>query len=152
MPAFRTRRVVAHEPAAMFDLVADVEKYPEFLPLCESLVVKSRQPVEGGGEVIVAALTVGYGLIRERFTSRVALHPTERRIDVAYLEGPFRKLDNVWHFEPHKTGCEVDFFIDYEFRSLAFQLLMGAMFDNAFRRFAEAFERRADAVYKGRGP
>jgi coenzyme Q-binding protein COQ10 len=147
MPAFRTTRIVAHSPEAMFDLVADVERYPEFLPLCERLVVHERIPAGDGNETIVATMTAALGPVRESFTSRLLLDRAHRRIVVEYLDGPFSRLENNWRFEPHARGCEVDFHIDYEFRSFALQLLMGAMFDRAFHKFAEAFETRADQVY-----
>ena len=149
MPQFTTRRIVRHTPAQMFDLVADVERYPEFLPLCEGLVVRSRDTDAAGHDRIACRLTVGYGLLRETFITQVTLVRPRQHISVRYLEGPFRKLDNTWDFREHQTGCEVAFFIDYEFRSLPLQLLMGAMFDKAFRKFAAAFETRADAVYGG---
>ena len=132
----------------MFDLVADVRRYPEFVPLCSALKLKSHSEKDDGTAVLVADMTVAYKIIRETFTSRVTLDRPNLQILVEYLEGPFSKLENRWTFHP--TGertCEVDFFIAYEFRSRTLGLLMGAMFDAAFRRFAAAFERRADAVY-----
>lgn len=130
----------------MFDLVADVERYPEFLPLCESLVVVSQERREGD-TVLVATMGIGYKAIRERFTTRVTLKPDRRTILVEYLDGPFKRLENRWQFLEASDGSEVDFFIDYEFRSVALGLIMGAVFDTAFRRFAQAFEERAKVVY-----
>jgi coenzyme Q-binding protein COQ10 len=130
----------------MYDLVADIERYPEFLPLCEDLRVRSREPAPAG-EILIADMTVGYKHIRETFTTRVELRPAEPRILVAYLDGPFRRLDNRWSFLPNGAGCDVDFFIDYEFKSPILGLLVGAVFDAAFRKFAEAFEDRARVVY-----
>jgi coenzyme Q-binding protein COQ10 len=150
MPMFNSTRRVRHSPEQMFALVADVEKYPQFLPLCEGLTVRRRTPREGGGEVLLADMTVGYKAIRETFTSRVTLDPENLKILVEYVDGPFRYLENRWTFKPHGTGCEVGFFISYEFASRMLGMLMGAMFDKAFRKFAEAFERRAELVY-GRG-
>ena len=150
MPAFRTTRRVRHSPQQMFDLVADVERYPEFLPLCEALRVRGRTTDESGREVLVAAMSVGYKAIRETFTTRVTLDRVARKILVEYVEGPFKRLENRWTFEPAGEGCEVGFDIDYEFRSMALSLLMGAMFDKAFRKFTEAFERRADGIYPRR--
>jgi coenzyme Q-binding protein COQ10 len=147
MPQFRTTRRVRHSAEKMFDLVADVERYPEFVPLCQSLRVRKRTAGEGT-ETLVADMTVAYKLIRETFTSRVTLDRPNLKIAVAYLNGPFSHLDNRWSFKPtSEVSCEVAFFIDYEFKSRILGVLMGAMFDAAFRRFAEAFERRADAVY-----
>ena len=149
MPQFRNLRRVRHSAAEMFDLVADVERYPEFVPLCRSLRVRKRTPGDGGREVLVADMTVAYKLMRETFTSRVTLDKPNLKIQVEYLDGPFSHLDNRWTFRPvSEAACEVEFFIAYEFKSRVLGLLMGAMFDAAFRRFAEAFERRADAVYR----
>ena len=148
MPMFNTTRRVRHTPQQMFALVADVESYPQFLPLCEGLVVKRRTPREGGGEVLLADMTVGYKAIRETFTSRVTTDPKNLKILVEYVDGPFRHLENRWSFRPTPDdGCEIGFFISYEFASRMLGLLMGTMFDKAFRKFAEAFERRADQVY-----
>ena len=146
MPTFETTRRVPHTPQQMFDLVADVEKYPLFLPMCESLVVRSREPIEGGTRLI-ATMGVGYKAISERFTSRVTLKPAESKILVEYLDGPFRYLENRWDFLPDGTGTRVRFWISYEFRSAMLGMLMGALFDKAFRRFSEAFEQRAQVVY-----
>ena len=147
MPTYETTRPVPHSPRQMFDLVADVESYPEFLPLCEALSVRSRK---NGDEktLLIADMTVGYKAIRETFTSQVLLKPGELEIDVKYLDGPFKYLDNKWTFEPHGDGgCQVRFFIDYEFKSRILGVLMGSMFDRAFRTFAEAFENRARKIY-----
>jgi coenzyme Q-binding protein COQ10 len=151
MPESKTTRHVHHSAADMFDLVADVERYPEFVPLCRALRVKSRERDANGNDVIVADMTVAYKLIREAFTSRVTLDRPGSTILVEYLEGPFRHLENRWTFAPVGEGaCNVDFYISYEFRSRTLGLLMGAMFDAAFRRFAVAFERRADDIYGAR--
>ena len=149
MPQFETRRPVPHTPDQMFDLVADVERYPEFLPLCEGLTVRRRMPREGGGEVLLADMSVGYKAIRETFTTQVFLKPDEKVIEVKYIDGPFKYLDNRWRFEPlPEGGCSVHFFIDYEFKSRILGALMGSMFDRAFRMFTEAFEKRAAAIYR----
>jgi coenzyme Q-binding protein COQ10 len=132
----------------MFDLVADVERYPEFVPLCQSLKVRKRSRETGGKEVIVADMTIAYRLIREAFTSRVTLDRGQLSILVEYLEGPFRRMNNRWSFRPiDDHSCEIEFFLAYEFRSRTLGLLMGSVFDAAFRRFAAAFVRRADQVY-----
>jgi len=133
----------------MFDLVADVEHYPEFVPLCRSLHVRQRSNDDEGREVIVADMTVAYKLIHETFTSRVTLDRKKLEILVEYLEGPFRKMHNRWNFRSAgEAACDIEFFIAYEFRSRTLGLLMGAMFETAFRRFSAAFERRADQVYR----
>jgi coenzyme Q-binding protein COQ10 len=148
MPHFTTKRRVRHSAADMFDLVADVERYPDFVPLCRDLKVRQRSPSGEGAETIVADMTVAYKLVRESFRSRVTLDKPKLQILVEYLEGPFSHLENRWTFRPAGEGsCEVEFFIDYEFKSRTLGLLMGAMFDAAFRRFAAAFERRADEIY-----
>jgi len=131
----------------MFDLVADVEKYPQFVPLCSGLTVKSHAEKDGK-TVLVADMTVAYKIIRETFTSRVTLDQQGLKILVEYLNGPFKRMQNRWTFYPVEAKvCDVEFFIDYEFRSRTLAVLMGAMFDAAFRRFAVAFEQRADEIY-----
>ncbi len=148
MPAFTSSRVVKHSAGDMFDLVADVERYPEFVPLCQSLRIKRRNNSDEGVEVLVADMTVAYKVIRETFTSRVTLDRPRLVIHVEYLDGPFSHLDNRWEFLPREgRACEVTFAISYEFRSRTLGMLMGAMFDAAFRRFADAFEQRANVVY-----
>jgi coenzyme Q-binding protein COQ10 len=148
MPEFSTTRRVRHSASDMFNLVADVERYPEFVPLCQALKVRKRSAEDGGREVIVADMTIAYKLIRETFTSRVTLDRNALTILVEYLEGPFRRMNNRWSFRPADDECcDVEFFLAYEFRSRALGLLMGSVFDAAFRRFAGAFERRADQVY-----
>jgi coenzyme Q-binding protein COQ10 len=148
MPQFSTKRQVRHSAADMFNLVADVERYPQFVPLCQSLTVRRRTKDTEGRDVIVADMTVAYKMIHETFTSRVTLDPTKREILAEYLEGPFRTMNNRWTFRPAgEQACEVEFFIAYEFRSRTLGLLMGGIFDAAFRRFSAAFERRADQVY-----
>jgi len=147
MPAFHTVRSVPYPPEAMLDLVADVVRYPEFVPLCESLTVLTQIDGTDGTRTITARMTVGYGPIRESFTSRVIVARALRRIDVTYLDGPFRYMRNRWLFKAAPSGCDIDFDIAYEFRSLPLQLLLGAMFDRAFRKFAEAFEARAGKLY-----
>src|ERR1700730_7496252 len=147
MPQLSTTRRVRHTTSEMFDLVADVEHYPEFVPLCQSLRVRKRLQ-EDGKDIIVAEMTVAYKLVRETFTSRVTLDRANLQILVEYLEGPFRRLNNRWSFRPiEERACDVEFYIAYEFRSRTLGMLMGAMFDAAFRRFASAFEERADQVY-----
>lgn len=147
MPSFRTTRRVRHTPANMFDLVADVEKYPLFLPLCEDLKVRRKSQSGEGVEVLVADMTVGYKAIHETFASRVTLDRPRLKILVEYIDGPFRMLENRWSFQADPDGCVVEFYITYEFRSRTLGLLMGAMFERAFRKFAEAFEERATIVY-----
>ena len=148
MPQFETHRPVPHTAEQMFDLVADVERYPEFLPLCEALTIRSRKERDGK-ILLVADMTVGYKAIRETFTTQVLLNKAERVIDVKYIDGPFKYLDNRWSFAEATPGSMVNFFIDYEFKSRILGALMGTMFDRAFRMFTEAFEKRASAIYGG---
>ncbi len=150
MPSISTQRHVRFSAAQMYALVADVEKYPEFLPLCTGLIVLSRRP-QGEGEELSARMSVGYKSIAENFTTRVDIDPVQRRIDVNYLDGPFKHLVNRWRFVDDASGSVVDFFIDYEFRSKLLGALMGSMFDQAFRRFTQAFEDRAAKIYGSAG-
>lgn len=131
----------------MFALVADVERYPEFVPFCERLDVRARR-ADGDTHVLVVDMSVGYRLLRESFTSKVTLDRPALAVRADYLDGPFRALENSWSFKAQADGgCEVDFCISYEFKSRTLALLMGAMFDRVFRTFADAFERRADQIY-----
>src|SRR3954467_1796274 len=148
MPQFTTRRTVRHAAADMFDLIADVERYPQFVPMCRSLKVRKRIAQPEGVEVLIADMSVAYKLVRESFVSRVTLDRPNLQILVEYIDGPFSRMENRWAF--HATGdhaCDVEFFISYDFKSRTLGLLMGTMFDAAFRRFSAAFERRADLVY-----
>ena len=148
MPQFNSRRRVRHSAAEMFDLVADVEQYPQFVPMCSALKVRQRTSGGEGIETIVADMTVSFKLVRETFRSRVTLERPKLQILVEYLQGPFSRMQNRWSFKPAgEAACDVEFFIDYEFRSRMLGMLMGSMFDVAFRRFASAFEQRADQVY-----
>lgn len=148
MPKFSSKRRVHHSAEKMFSLVADVERYPEFVPLCHALKIRQRTKKPDGTEVIVADMTVSFKLVRESFTSRVTLDHPNLKILVEYLQGPFSSLENRWTFEAKsENACDVGFFIAYEFKSRMLAVLMGAMFDAAFHRFAAAFEKRADAIY-----
>jgi coenzyme Q-binding protein COQ10 len=148
MPSFTNKRRVQHAASEMFDLVADVERYPEFVPLCQSLKIRQRTPKPDGTEIVIADMTVSFNLVREGFTSEVTLDRPNLKITVRYLRGPFSNLENRWTFEPKGEGaCDVGFYIAYEFKSRMLALLMGSMFDAAFARFSAAFEKRADKVY-----
>lgn len=132
----------------MFDLVADIERYPEFVPLCRALKIRRRTPGEDGTEVVIADMTVAYKAIQETFTSKVTLDRAKLQIGVQYLNGPFSRLDNRWLFrDVGERKSDVEFYISYEFKSRLLGMLMGTMFDAAFRKFAAAFERRADTVF-----
>jgi coenzyme Q-binding protein COQ10 len=148
MPRFSTTRRVRHSASDMFDLVADIEHYPEFVPLCRSIRVDQRAAKGEGVETLRSQMTVAYKMISETFVTRVTLDKPRLQIHVKYLEGPFSHMENRWTFRPlGENASEVEFFISYEFRSRALGLLMGTVFDTAFRRFADAFERRADVVF-----
>jgi coenzyme Q-binding protein COQ10 len=141
MPTHAERQVVPYRAEQLFDLVADVAKYPQFLPWCVAARVRSRTSSE-----LIADITVGFGPFRESFTSRDTLE-RPHRIDVRYESGPFRYLNNHWEFVPHEQGCEVDFFIDFEFRSRILQAAIGVVFNEAVRRMVGAFMTRARVVY-----
>jgi coenzyme Q-binding protein COQ10 len=152
MPRFSSKRRVQHRANQMFDLVADVERYPEFVPLCSALKLRRRTPQADGTEIIIADMTVSFKLVKETFTSEVTLDRKNLKITVRYLQGPFSNLENRWTFEPKgEDACDVGFFIAYEFKSRVLATLMGSMFDAAFARFSAAFEKRADMIY-GRRP
>jgi coenzyme Q-binding protein COQ10 len=147
MHVYETKHSVAHSADEMFALVARVEDYPKFLPLCEELNVKRREQREGK-ELLIASMTVGYGFIHESFTTQVHLDPAGRTILVEYLDGPFTFLENRWRFHPRGEGaCEIDFYIAYAFRSRLFERLVGGLFGRAVEKYTTAFEARADAIY-----
>jgi coenzyme Q-binding protein COQ10 len=141
MPNHAEQRVLPYTPEQLFALVADIERYPEFLPWCVGARITERR-----ADLIVADLIIGFRMFRERFTSRVALDPP-RRIDVAYTEGPFRYLNNHWVFEKAPGGCRINFFVDFEFKSRLLQKLIEVLFSEAVRRMVGAFERRARDLY-----
>jgi coenzyme Q-binding protein COQ10 len=152
MPRFSSKRRVRHSAPQMFDLVADVERYPEFVPLCSSLKVRGRTPGPDGTEIVISEMTVSFKLLQETFTTRVTLDRANLKILVEYLKGPFSNLENRWTFQPTSdNACDVGFYLTYEFKSRMLAMLMGTMFDTAFQRFAAAFEKRADKVYGSAG-
>ena len=147
MPGIKKIHRVSHAACDMFDLVADVEKYPEFLPMCENLSIRSRQII-GERERIVADMSIGYKLIRETFTSQVSLDKPGLEIEVRYIDGPFRYLENNWKFNQWDEDIsEINFAVDYEFKSRALGALMGNMFELVFSKFTAAFESRANEIY-----
>jgi coenzyme Q-binding protein COQ10 len=141
MPTHAEERVLPYTPEQLFALVADVERYPEFLPWCVGARIKERRP-----DLIVADLIIGFRMFRERFTSRVTLD-RPGRIDVAYADGPFRYLNNHWTFAPAAGGCRVGFFVDFEFKSRLLQRMIEILFGEAVRRMVGAFEKRARDLY-----
>ena len=142
MPTHAEQRVVPFTPEQLFDLIADIQRYPEFLPWCVGARIRKRD-----GNRIVADLVIGYKMIRERFTSTVTLSPELNRIDVEYTDGPFKYLNNHWVFEPHPEGCLIDFYVDFEFRSKMLQKIIEVFFNEAVRRMVGAFEARAHELY-----
>lgn len=148
MPKFETTHRVKHPADDMFALVADVTRYPEFVPLCKSLIVRGRKNDDVGRVIIIADMTVAYKMFSETFTSKVTLDQEQRIITAEYLDGPFKHMENRWTFRPvGESSCDVVFFIDYELRSRTLAALVGTVFERAFRRFSSAFEARADAIY-----
>ena len=152
MHVYEAKHPVDQTADDMFGLVADVESYPRFLPLCETLKLKRRERRDGK-DVLIATMTVGYKMIRESFTTEVILDADARTIVVHYLDGPFSFLENRWIFRPlTPQACEIDFYIAYSFRSRLLERLMGGLFDRAVRKYTDAFETRADAIYGTRSP
>ena len=141
MPTHAEQRVLPYTPEQLFALVADVQRYPEFLPWCVGARIREREPLR-----LVADLVIGFKLFRERFTSEVRLDPPQR-IDVSYSEGPFRYLKNYWTFAPVTGGCRIDFFVDFEFKSRLLQKVIEVVFGEAVRRMVGAFEKRARDLY-----
>lgn len=142
MPTHAEKRTFLYTDQQLFALVADVKRYPEFLPWCQQAIIRAQTP-----SFLEADLVVGFGVFHESFSSHVHLTPTQR-IDVTYEKGPFRYLNNHWIFTPQERGgCEVDFFIDFEFRNTLFQSMMTVFFTQAVQQMMVAFEKRADALY-----
>ena len=139
--------MVQHSPEQMFDLVADCDRYPEFLPFCVSMKTRPRGEDAAGNHIVLAEMEVGYMAIRQRFATRNIMDRKNLEITVGYVEGPFSRLRNIWKFTPEGAGCKVEFYIDYEFSSRLFATMMGSMFDAIFHTFATAFEARADNIY-----
>ena len=146
MPTHSERRFLPYSPDQMYDLVADIDSYPEFLPWCAAARVRARRE-DGAAEVVDADLVISFKVFRERFGSRVTLRPEEKKIDTEYLDGPFNYLRNHWYFEPAEGGCTVDFHVDFEFRSAMLQAVIGVVFNEAMQRIVRAFERRAAQLY-----
>ena len=146
MPTHSETKLLPYTSQQMYQLVADVARYPEFLPWCAAARIRSRRP-QGAGEVMEADLVISFKVFRERFGSRVALWPDEMRIDTEYLDGPFRYLQSNWTFRTAENGCEVEFFVDFEFRNKVLQGVIGVVFHDAMQRIVRAFERRAAQLY-----
>ena len=146
MPRHSETRELPYTPQQMYDLVADVEKYPQFLPWTAAARIRSREQTEAG-EVMLADLVISFKVFRERFGSRVVLHPERRVIETEYLDGPFRHLQSEWRFEEAGQGCRVHFWVDFEFRNAFIGRVVGAVFNEAMQRVVAAFEKRARQLY-----
>jgi coenzyme Q-binding protein COQ10 len=147
MPTHSETRRLPHSARQMYDLVADVGAYPQFLPWCAAARIRKVTP-QGPATVMEADLVISFKLFRERFGSRVTLWPEDLRIDTEYLDGPFRFLKSRWGFtDLPGGGCEVAFFVDFEFRNIVLQKVIGVVFDEAMRRIVRAFETRAADLY-----
>ncbi len=146
MPTHSETRKLPYTAQQMYDLVADVEDYPKFLPWCSAARIRSVTP-EGEAEVMLADLVISFKVFREKFGSRVTLYPADMKIDTEYLDGPFRYLKSNWAFRDVDGGCEVAFFVDFEFRNAMLQRIIGLVFNEAMMRIVRAFERRAAALY-----
>jgi len=151
MPKHHETKRLPYSAQQMYDLVADVGSYPQFLPWNSAARIRSLTAIEGGpdgiGEVMEADLVISFKVFRERFGSRVTLWPEPKRIDTEYVEGPFRHMLSTWNFRDIEGGCEVIFFVDFEFRNAILQSIIGLVFNDAMQRVVRAFERRAAALY-----
>lgn len=147
MPTHHETKRLPYTARQMYDLVADVASYPQFLPWTASARIRSRRPIPGG-EVMEADLVISFKVFRERFGSRVTLWPERQRIDTEYIDGPFRHMRSSWTFRDVEEGsCEVEFFVDFEFRNALLQGIIGVVFNDAMQRVVRAFERRAAALH-----
>ena len=147
MPKHSETRRLPYTPQQMFELVADVAAYPQFLPWTAAARVRSRTPQMDGSDVMLADLVISFKVFRERFGSRVVLWPTQKKIETEYLDGPFKYMHSTWQFTEADGGCEVHFFVDFEFRNKILQSAAGLFFYDAMQRIVRAFERRAADLY-----
>ena len=149
MPRHEQRHCVPFSPAQMFDLVADISSYAEFLPWCAGARITQREVAPDGKEVLQADLIIGYKAFRGTYRSQVVLDRAGLKIDVTHLRGPFKHLINHWIFLPQPDGgCEIDFLIDFEFENPIIRKLIELVFAEAVQRMVQAFETRAHAVYE----
>ena len=146
MTKHQETKFLPYSPDRLYDMVADIERYPEFIPWCQALRVRQRNVVEGQ-EIVDADMVVSFKVFRERFGSRVTLSPNEKNIEVEYLDGPFKYLKNTWGFEPVENGSNVHFFVDFEFKNVILQSTVGLVFGEAMQRIVGAFEHRAKELY-----
>ncbi len=149
MPTHSETKTLPYTADQMYDLIADVASYPEFLPWCSAARIRSRKPLPcEGAEVMEADLVISFKLFRERFGSRVHLYPQKNRIEMEYLDGPFRYLKSHWQLHDlGAEGCRVEFFVDFEFRNIVLQKLIGVVFNEAMQRIVRAYESRAKVLY-----
>ena len=148
MPTHAQKLFMPYTPDQLFDLVADVGRYPEFLPWNTAARIRARRPGASGSEVVEADLVISFKVFRERFGSRVTLWPETKRIDTEYLDGPFKYLRSGWSFaDLPEGGCKVEFFVDFEFRNAILGKVIGVVFGEAMMRIVRAFEDRAKALY-----
>jgi len=147
LPTHSETRHLPYSAQQMYDLVADVGDYPEFLPWTAAARVRSRTKQPDGSEVMEADLVISFKVFRETFASRVTLFPDDMKIDTEYLDGPFKHMISNWKFTDVEGGCTVDFFVDFEFRNRILQSAAGFFFYDAMQRIVRAFERRAQALY-----
>lgn len=147
MPKHSETKFLPYSAAQMYKLVADVDAYPQFLPWNSAARIRSRNPVPNGGEVMEADLVISFKVFREKFGSRVTLWPADMRIETEYLDGPFKYMRSTWAFRDAPGGCEVDFFVDFEFRNAILQKIIGVVFNEAMHRIVRAFEKRAEQLY-----
>ena len=146
MPTHAEKRLSPHTPEQLYQLVADVERYPEFLPWCLGVRVRKREFVDGEGDMVLADMVIGFKVFRERFTSKVVAKQPNR-IDVTYTDGPFKYLNNHWVFNAVEGGTEIDFFVDFEFRAKILEKAIGVVFNEAVQKMVNAFETRATKIY-----
>jgi coenzyme Q-binding protein COQ10 len=146
MPTHSETKTLPYTAEQMYALVADVAAYPKFLPWCAAARIRSRTP-EGNAELMLADLVISFKVFRERFGSKVLLHPNEKSIDTEYLDGPFKFLKSTWDFKDVEGGCDVSFFVDFEFKNAILQGIIGVVFNEAMHRIVRAFEARAAELY-----
>lgn len=149
MPTHSETRTLPYTAQQMYDLVADVGQYPQFLPWCSAARVKSMTP-QGDSIVMDADLVISFKVFRERFASRVVLFPDQRKIETEYLDGPFKYMKSDWHFVDTDGGVDVSFFVDFAFKNMILQKLIGVVFNEAMQRIVRAFEARAEELYANR--
>lgn len=148
MPTHSETRHMPYSAQQMYDLVADVASYPQFLPWCAAARIRSRTPGAEGGEVMEADLVISFKVFRERFGSRVTLWPDQKKLETEYIDGPFRHMKSTWAFRDlQEGGSEVTFFVDFEFKNAVLQGIIGVVFNEAMQRIVRAFEKRAEQLY-----